>query len=363
MSSPLQRLYRSKFILLAVVSAFAGVVLMFLARWAGEQAGDGWLKGLPINDVGLLLFGTGLFGVLFQYVGHRDSEEENIRRIQNVIADDFASKPDGLVRMVSSETRERIIQNCLGMQLGDTQLAHDLYQDIRQQVITAAERWHDVRVAISLSPWPDGPGSGRGSMFVATIRRSYRVVPSSPVMRFACVSDPDEYRELVRDPTSNVVWYFEPLAGLLDASSPGVFELTELAIDGTQQRIRRMKRAGATVFTVDVWGDEQDWPREVTVEYTYRVLVQRITHLIELGVGKPCKGLDIQLWYGDCGIRYMNVVDLIASAQEPRITRSSASDPKPMVQVTFDGWVFPKSGVAFVWVLDEEAKSRVNAGH
>lgn len=356
MLTPLQRLYRAKFALLAVACTFTGIGLMLLAHSTAENETLTWLKALPVNDIGLGFFTTGLFGVLLQYIGQRDAEEQNITRIQSVIAvdNDFASKADGLVTMVSSETRARIIQNCLGLQLGDQQLASDLYKDLSDQVITAAERWHDVRVSISLSPWAGGPASGRGSMFVATIRRSYRVVPSSPMMRFACVSDVDEYRELLRDPASNVVWYFEALEGLLDASSPDVFELTDLRIDGKPHKVRRLKRAGTTVFTVDVRGESDPWPREVTVEYTYQVLVQRIGHLLELGVGKPCKGLDIQFWYGDCGIRYVNVVDLIASAEESRITRSPAGDPKPMLQVSFDGWVFPKSGVAFVWVLDEE---------
>jgi hypothetical protein len=33
-------------------------------------------------------------------------------------------------------------------------------------------------------------------------------------------------------------------------------------------------------------------------------------------------------------------------------------EPSPSIQVAFDGWVFPKSGVAFVWVLDEELVDR-----
>jgi len=360
MSSPLQRLYRTKFALLAVVSAFAGIALLAVAHWADLQTGWSWLRSLPVNDVGLAFFTTGLFGVLFQYVGQRDAEERNLQRIQSVIADDFASKPDGLVAMVSSETRDRIVENCLGMQLGDATLAHDMYKDVRRQVVTAAERWHDVRVSISLSPWSDGPPTGRGAMFVATIRRSYRVVPSGPIMRFACVSDLDEYRELLRDPASNVVWYFEPLAELLDASSPGVFKLVELSIDGKAHKVRRLKRSGASVYTADIRGEVDDWPREVVIEYTYEVLVQRASHLIELGVGKPCKGLDIQLWYGDCGIRHVSVVDLIASAQEPRVMRGSVSDRKPMVKVSFDGWVFPKSGVGFVWVLETEVTGKTS---
>src|SRR5689334_3826273 len=123
MTSPLQRLYKTKFTLLAVVSTFLGVGLIFLARWAETGSEGAWLRTWPVNDIGLGLFTTGLFGVLFQYIGARDAEADAIQRIREVITDDLAAKPDGLVALVSSETRDRIIQNCLGLQLGDPLLA------------------------------------------------------------------------------------------------------------------------------------------------------------------------------------------------------------------------------------------------
>src|SRR2546423_1594125 len=132
--SPLQRLYRTKFTLLAVVSTFAGAALIFLARWVDTSSNGAWLKSWPVNDIGLGLFTTGLFGVLFQYVGQRDAEEDNLQPIRHVIAEDFASKPDGLVALVSPEARDRIIQNCLGIQLGDRALAEHVYADLRDQL-------------------------------------------------------------------------------------------------------------------------------------------------------------------------------------------------------------------------------------
>jgi hypothetical protein len=47
----------------------------------------------------------------------------------------------------------------------------------------------------------------------------------------------------------------------------------------------------------------------------------------------------------------------IASAQQPRTLRSPTSVPARSVDVGFDGWVFPKSGVAFVWVLTSEVEA------
>ena len=131
-SSPLQRLYRAKFVLVAVVRAFLGIALTVLAHWAAADPAGAWLRTWPVNEVGLGLFSTGLFGVLIHYVGQRDAEESHLQRLREVIADDLAARPDGLVAMVSAETRDRIIENCLRLQLGDEALAHDLYADLRE---------------------------------------------------------------------------------------------------------------------------------------------------------------------------------------------------------------------------------------
>jgi hypothetical protein len=139
-STPLLRLYRAKFALVAVVSSLVGIALITLAHWAAVDNGGAWLRTWPVNEVGLGLFTAGLFGVLFHYVGQRDAEEEQIQRIRHVIADDLAVRPDGLVTMVSSETRNRIVENCLRLELGDAALAHDLYTDLRDQFAHAGER-------------------------------------------------------------------------------------------------------------------------------------------------------------------------------------------------------------------------------
>ena len=57
-----------------------------------------------------------------------------------MIAEDLALRPDGLVTMVSSETRDRIVENCLRLQPGDAALAHGLYADLREQITREGER-------------------------------------------------------------------------------------------------------------------------------------------------------------------------------------------------------------------------------
>jgi hypothetical protein len=350
--------YRAKFALVAVSSTFLGIALIVLAHWAAVAPTGAWLRTWPVNEFGLALFTTGLFGVLFHYVGQRDVEEEHLQRIRRVIAEDLAARPDGLVAMVSLETRDRIAENCLRLQLGDAALAHDLYADLREQLMRTAERREDMDVSMALAPWPGGPSSGRGAMFVATIRTEYRITPASPVMRFACVSDLDEYRELLEDPSYTMVHYFQPVEELeLHGGSEQAFQFVELTVDSHPHPLRRTTRTGAQLFTVSLGSGTAIIERTLAISYTYRVLIQQQGHLLHLDIAHPTKGLRVQLAYGGCGIRRVNVVDYIVSTRRPGVTRLPPSEPTPSIGLHFDGWILPKAGVAFVWVLEREMAS------
>jgi hypothetical protein len=58
-------------------------------------------------------------------------------------------------------------------------LAHDLYTDLREQLIRSPERRYDMEMSVALAPWAEEPVEGKGAMFVATIRTEYLVVPST----------------------------------------------------------------------------------------------------------------------------------------------------------------------------------------
>lgn len=364
MKSPLQRLYRTKLALLATIATIAGIALLVLAHWLAGQSGLTWTKNIPVADTGSALFTSGLIVIFFEYIDQEDEEAretERLRRvladsapdIRNAVVDGFAFAPDSLTSVASPATIDRIIENCLAIQLGDRELASDAYTDLREQVLRSSSRWYDTRVSITLSPWAEGPATGPGSMFAATVRWEYRTVPHDGLVRISCVSDPDEYRQLAHDPSSIDAWHFWPVPGL-NGSSPKAFQLLQFTLDGEQLPIHRTARADSQTFTVNLGQEVVAAKRQVAITYTHRILIQRGGHQLHLDLSRPVKGLNVQFAYGDCGIRYVNVLDYIAGARQPYITQLPPTDPTPSVEVSYDGWVFPKGVVAFVWGLDSE---------
>jgi hypothetical protein len=151
------------------------------------------------------------------------------------------------------------------------------------------------------------------------------------------------------------VHYFQPVEELeLHGGSEQAFQFVELTVNGRRRPVRRTTRTGAQIFTVSLGEERAIAKRPLTISYTYRVLIQQQGHLLHLDISRPTKGLRVELAYGGCDIRRVNVVDYIASSRQPGLTRLPPSEPTPSVALHFDGWVLPKAGVAFVWVLERE---------
>lgn len=365
MKNTLDRLYETKAQLIAVLSTVIGVSLLMLNRWPPAIE---WLLNfpvpIPLGELGAGFVGFGVLGIYFQILDRAAGDRRMEKRIhhavrheapafRDAVLDSLAFKPEMLQGIAASdELLDRVAANALALRLKDEELAHDLYADVRDQVITAAERWRDVDIAVSLQPWAGGPASGHGSMFVATVRWEYKMRSASPTLRFACVADEREYREMLRDPAITAAWHFD-LSGGLAAENPEVFELVGLTVGGKDRKIRRTSRAGAQLYAAGL-GEGASAGEEITIAYTYRVLVQRHGHVLYLDLPRPAKKLHVQLDYTAAGIRRMNTVDYISSSQSTRVEQSRRTDEAKTVNISFDGWTLPRAGVAFVWVLADE---------
>lgn len=370
MHSPLHRLYQTKLTLLAVILTVAGVVLLVASYLAEELGRWRWLGSVPAVEFGAALFTTGLIVVAFEYLDREDAEARAMQRFRKVLHEQapairdavirgFAFSPEDLTNVASPATLDKIVTNCLAIQLEDRQLAEEVYADLKEQVIRSPERARNTDISVVLAGWEGDRGAGSGAksaipMFVATVRWEYRVVPKLPVLRFTCTSDLDDYREHLHDPSVTNTWYFQPVGGL-DGANQEAYELLELAIDGRRLPVRRSTRSKTQVYTVDFGEKVIAAGKEVAISFTYRVLVQRHSHLLHLDISRPTKGPKIRFSYDrGCAIRYVSLIDYIASPVQPRIANLPVSSPSPHIEVAHDGWVFPKAGVGFVWVLEGE---------
>lgn len=374
MQDLLDRLYKTKLQLLAVLSIVAGVALLVTAHFLEGHANFRWLTNLPLTDLGSALFTTGLLAVAFEYIDRKDGDERANQRLRQVLHEEapairdaviqgFAFAPDDLARVATPQVLDQIVENGLAIRLGDERFARELYVDIRDQAIRSVERWHDARISIRLSmdrsTAEGGATSSRSheptgsERLIVTVRQEYTTIPVSQTRRFASVSDQAEYRELAEEGTANFVWFTNPSSGV-DAGSTEAFELVQFSVNGTDRPIRRSVRKGGQLYSVGLGMPEGERQQPARLAFTYRLTPPTHNRWLYIDVDQPTRGLDVELDYSDTAIAQVNMLDFIASSQRSIITKTPPRVPGKTVGLEFDGWLLPKSGVIFVWTTEAD---------
>ncbi|MEI2775194.1 MAG: hypothetical protein V9G19_04335 [Tetrasphaera sp.] len=159
--------------LLGVTFSALGTLLMALMRWLDTLSlgSWSWLHVVPFSELGATLFGIGVVGTAYDYYTRKDDEENAVRRLRetlkseapvmrDAVIEGFAIQPEDLKRVATPELLDTIATNAMALRLGNAEFAREIYADVRDQAIRAAERWHDVQVTIRLSTAVDRGTSG-----------------------------------------------------------------------------------------------------------------------------------------------------------------------------------------------------------
>ncbi|WP_109528666.1 hypothetical protein [Nocardia aurea] len=359
MHDPLRRLHNLKLALAAVSISFVGFALMVFDRWLSTQPQFHDLAFFPWGDIGATLFTAGMLGIGIDFLLRRDDEERAEERLQRVlrnqapalraaVIDGFAFNAEDLAVVATPDTLDRVMRNSLALRLDDPEFASEIYDDLRDKAIRASERWHDAKVSVHLTT-ASGETEAHAPAYIATMKWEYTVVPKHPVRRFAAVSDRNEYRDLMADSEATTPWYVRPASGI-DAGDRETFELVQFVVDGDPRMVRRTARRGGQVYTASIGDEAVLTGKPVAVSYTCRALIPKHGHLLHLDMDAPTRNISVELDYTDTDLDYVNVLDFFVSSHKTRIEHTPTNVPERSVTVAHDGWVFQRSGVAFVLV-------------
>lgn len=321
-----------------------------------------WLQSLPLGELGGTLFGAGLLSTLFEYTFRRDQEQATVEQFRQIIREQapamrdaviegFAIHPDDLKRVANPELLDDIAANVMSLRLGDEQFAREIYADIRDQAVRAAERWYDVEVRVRLSSALERSTKGT-PLFDVTVEWEYTTVPSGTIRRFACTSDRDEYRELLLDVPATSPWLMQNRPGV-DAASRDCYELLELTVDGRPQNIRRSTRKTGQTYNVQLDAAACSG-EQVRIRQVFRVVTPTWGHRLYFELPQPCRGLSLNIDYTNTDIAHLTVSDTVATSKKAQITKSPASIAGRVISVNLPGWLLPKSGFSANWTLEDE---------
>ncbi len=358
-----QQVLRLKTTIVALVSFGLGVALLALARTIDSNQAWAWLSFWPLGELGGILVGAGLLGIVWDYFDGRDREKREDARIRRLLKESapdfrdavvkgFAVENEDLKRVATPELLDDLAANALGLRLSDHRFAREIYTDLVDNVIRAPERWHDVDVRIRLSSIDERNTAGV-PRFAVTVTWEYTVIPSSPVARFACTSDREEFHELLSDVPSTSTWFMTPRPGF-NAADRDAYELLQYSVDGEELPIRRTARKSSQTYSVRIGDERVKEGKPVRIRHVYRTITPRSGHMLHVTVAQPAKGLTLSLDYTDTDIASMRVTDLISSARRPRLARLPNEDEAREITMDVPGWILPQAEVTYVWTLLSE---------
>jgi hypothetical protein len=239
------------------------------------------------------------------------------------------------------------------LRLGSQEFADEIYGDLSEQAIEAAEWWSDASVDISLTPHAQ-----HDQFFDVTVRWEYTTVPGWSSRSFACVGDRREYADIAKSRGQTSAWYMKP-NDIFDPADRKAFELLAFSVNGTPCSIKRSSRKHYQAYSVHLPDEVLETNEPVVIAYTLRTVTRRSGHSLFFEIEQPTRGVSVNLDYSDAGISSISALDLVPSVRPTRIEHSPEGVPTSSVRVEIDGWTFPRSGVAFVWTLEDE---RIEAG-
>lgn len=357
-----RRLLRLKAALLAVSLTLAGILLMMLAGWLDhlDLGSWSWLHSLPLGELGGTLFGAGLLSTLFEYTFRREQEEATVERFHQVIHDEAPALRDSLIqafrfdredlhRIATPELLDDLARTSLGLRFGDPAFGQEVYADIKHQAITAEERWYDARVDATLGI-PRVSSDAPYSFFDLTVRWEYTVTPKHRFRKFAVVSDRRRYEELVAQRGETSVWYRRPTPGF-DVSDPEVFTLEQFTVDGVDLSFQRQVDDVSQVYVVDLGDEVIRAGQPVVVAFRFRTTVSREGRSFHLGIDRPTKDLDVELSYDPQVVGQVSLMDFASRGDGGRV---SDEPDTSTLRYCYDGWLFPRAGLVFVWTLPGE---------
>lgn len=368
------RLRKTKAAFLATALTLAGVLLIMLNGWlTGLNLGDwAWLHALPLGELGGTLFGAGLLGTLFEYSFRKDQEAATTRQFRQIIHDEapamrdaviegFRFNTDDLERIATPRLLDELAVNSLGMRFGDTAFGREVYGDNKHQAITTEERWHDARVDATLGI-PRVRSIAPNPFFDLLVRWEYTVVPKHRFRKFAVVSGQQRYDQMVAERGETSVW-FKPSGTGLDVTDEASFALVEFSVNGSPVSIERTADTRSQIYTVDIGEDIVTAQQPVVMSFTYRSRLRRDGHMVYFDVDRPTKGFELELNYQDAGIAKMKLVDFISSTRRARVSEAPDVAGVKKYTMSYDGWVLPRAGVAFVWILEDESLDKSVQAH
>jgi hypothetical protein len=356
-------LYRLKLQYVALILIPAALLL-----YSAEERLLEW-HAFPYRQVADTLFTTGIVVLAFEVFLRRETDarlskvvrdtvEEELNPLVEHIARTIFSEPSQLLKALNESALHRVMSSALGIMLKDEALATEVNNGLLQAISKYDHRWTDARLSITLTRVQDHESPAiRSQYYEAYLSIRCRTILNVTEFPVWCVSSKEIFDDILWGNPDFFYAYLQPPTRAFPTVSDSSFRVERILVGGVPLETCIVKNLDDQRMLITCQGEalENSQEEPVIVEATFKIMVPKRTHSMNLTVPYPSRDVVMAFNYSDTEIRNVDVYDMFVSGQRPDIRRLPTVDRTQSIEVRLRDWAFPKGGVVFVWQLEQEA--------
>ena len=371
LSSVLGELYRSRGLLLGILSIVVGLLLILLAPSPNPTIVTDshgqltilvpstiWTK-LRIYDIGVAIFQTGLVIAIFQVMLNQVAEDRFVERVQSTMRDheDVVRSAVASSLVASSHIEElnlapseldRVIENAARLRSGSPELGAVIARKLRNNVFESQEMWRNLVVRAEVFGLERASQSGKTYDYYDVYFQFGYHTTNVKRTRFAFKVGgwQEDYDRLLRAPDMGVVWRL-PSTGEYDNDWDSAFSLLGVNFGGQQVTFQRndVEREYVAFPPAEEFADRPD----VFVQYSFNAKVLADGNLISFEVPKPTFSATYSVSVSVDDIERVRALDYFGLTRPASIEYAPSLQSTRFVAISVDDWILPKAGAVVVW--------------
>lgn len=277
---------------------------------------------------------------VFLQKGKTDAVEPRLRRI-------FVPGEEKSIARIDS-----IIRHCLQTRTRDEALGDAIYYEMIETLFGKEDRQLELRSCfrydITISPLPDLPEPRRrtDAYFQLRTHVEYKKTIRNHIFLIGCASDRKQLEALIDDEYCEYRWILGDGDNLVVEQD---FTVEKMRIDGEDIPVMEAKK---TERGYEVWCGSDALKSKINTEVKIEmeILTQKAkknkTYAAYLLY--PTRGLEINFHYERAGLKNVRAESFFAG-RHPQAHIQAEKGKAIHVQIAGEDWVFPTSGVIFIW--------------
>lgn len=313
------------------------------------------------QSIGVALMIVSLIDLTYDWFIRKTEREELKHLFEKILNDHDGRTETMLLRALTLEEsivaqtirREKvddILRACLYAKLLDRDMSDEILESFLSEVFRYQTRWYNVSHNVTLTTLDEDelPQIVKEEFYRAVIHFHYSAILRHTEFIFRCTQDIETYKLSAKDEKCEYSWFLPPSPSIKSFDEKS-FRILKIEVDDVtleEKQITTTEGLCEIVFTSDDITEKLN--RHVVVDYMIETMIAKRGNLFFTNVSHPYRGLAVTFDFAKTDIHSVITRDFFVSAVRPHITYVPPKKPQ-RIKLTIEDWVFPKSGVIFVW--------------